>query len=136
MKSLHATPHTARLVVGTLAAVILLGAVSAVAASAPVTSEQFAPGWQSHAHALINMGPMRGADRNKWYVPGILPRGDYVLIKRTGDTAELIDGNRFSVTSSNARQYLFVTPGLGNVQALPVEDVPALKQGHLRDVPQ
>jgi hypothetical protein len=81
------------------------------------------------------MGPTHGA-RNKWYVPAILPRGDYVLIKRTGDTAELIDGNRFSVTSDNAKQYLFIEPGSGDVQALPVADVPVLKQTTLRDVPQ
>ena len=136
MKSLHATPHTARLVVGALAAVVLLGAVSAVAASAPVTSEQFAPGWQSHARSLFNMGPTLGADRNKWLVPAILPRGDYVLIKRTGDTAELIEGNRFTVTSGNAKQYLFITPGAGDVQALPIADVPVLKQASVRDVPQ
>ena len=127
MKSLHATPHAARLVVGALAAVILLGAVSAVAASAPVTSEQFAPGWQSHAHALINMGPMRGADRNKWYVPGILPRGDYVLVQRRGDKAEVIDGQRFTIRPGGIDKiYLFLEPGLGDVQALPVADVPAL----------
>ena len=135
MKSLHATPHTARLVVGALAAVVLLGAMSAVAASAPITSEQFAPGWQAHARSLINMGPTSAA-RNKWYVPAILPRGDYVLIKRTGDTAELIDGNRFSVTSDNAKQYLFIEPGAGDVQALPVADLPVLKKATLRDVPQ
>jgi hypothetical protein len=29
---------------------------------------------------------------------------------------------------------LFVTPGQGDVQALPVEDVPALRAGHPRDV--
>ncbi len=136
MKSLHATPHTARLVLGALAAVVLLGAVSAVAASAPVTSAQFAPGWQSHARPLINMGPTIGADRIKWYVPAILPRGDYVLIKRSGDTAELVEGNRFTVTSSNAQQYLFIEPGMGNLEALPAEDVPTLKRATLRDVPQ
>lgn len=127
MKSLHATPHTTRLVLGTLAALVLLSATSAAAASTPVTSDQFAPGWQAHAHDLILMGPSRIVDRNKWYVPGILPRGEYVLVKRTGDTAELIDGYRFTVTSANAHQYLYLWPGQGEVQALPIEDVPELK---------
>jgi hypothetical protein len=136
MKSLHAFPPAARLVLGTLTAVILLAAMSAVAASTPVTSDQFAPGWQSHAHALINLGPTRGADRDKWFVPAILPRGDYVLIRRNGDKAELIGGNRFTVTSDNARQYLLVEPGQGDVQALPAADVPSLKPAHLRDVPR
>jgi len=126
MKSLHATPHITRLVLGTLAALALLAATSA-AASTPVTSDQFAPGWQAHAHSLIKMGMTRVADRDKWYVPGILARGDYVLIKRTGDQAELIDGYRFSVTTAFVDQYLFLTPGQGDVQALPIEDVPALQ---------
>ena len=127
MKSLYATPHAVRLVLGTLAVLALLAAMSAAAASTPVTSDQFAPGWQSHTHPLIPMGPARIVARDKWYVPGILPRGEYVLVKRTGDKAELIDGYRFTVTSANVQQYLYLWPGQGDVQALPVEDVPALK---------
>ena len=126
MKSLHATPHVARLVLGMLTAVVLLAAMSAVAAATPITSDQFAPGWQAHAQALIPLGPTVGIDRDKWRVPGILSRGDYVLIKRVGDKAELI-GYRFSVTGANVEQTLFLWPGQGDVQALPVEDVPTLK---------
>ena len=126
MKSLHANPHVARLVLGMLTAVVLLAAMSAVAAATPITSDQFAPGWQAHAQALIPMGPARSGDRDKWRVPGILSRGDYVLIKRVGDKAELI-GYRFSVSGGNVEQTLFVWPGQGDVQALPVEDVPTLK---------
>jgi len=127
MISLHATPHTARLVLGTLAAVVLLAAMSAVAASTPITSDQFAPGWQDRAKPLINMGIARIVDKNRWYVPGILPRGEYVLVQRQGDKAELIDGYRFTVKGNIADQYIFVTPGYSNVEALPVADVPALK---------
>ena len=127
MKSLYATPHVARLVLGTLAALALLAAMSAVAAATPITSEQFAPGWQSHARPLIHMGMTRLTDRDRWYVPAILPRGEYVLVKRNGDKAELIEGYRFTVTSNNANQYLFLMPGLGAVEALPIEDVPTLK---------
>jgi hypothetical protein len=59
-------------------------------------------------------------------VPAILPRGDYVVIKRTGDKAEVVD-YRFSVTSDNAQQYLFMEPGYGgNLEAVPVRDVPSL----------
>ena len=126
MTSLHATSHGTRLVLGTLAALALLAATSAAAASTPVTSEQFAPGWQAHAHSLLWLGPTRSADRDKWRVPGILPRGEYVLIKRTGNTAELI-GNRFTVSTAIVDQYLFVSSGEGEVQALPVEDVPSLR---------
>ena len=127
MKSLYATPHTARLVLGTLVVLALFAAMSAAAASTPITSDQFAPGWQAHARALIPMGPSRIVDRDKYYVPGILPRGDYVLVKRTGDKAELV-GYRFSVTAANVDQFLFLWPGQGEVEALPVSDVPTLNQ--------
>ena len=125
MKSLYATPHAARLVLGTLAVLALLAAMSAAAASNPVTSDQFAPGWQAHARALIPLGPTRVTGRDKYRVPGILARGDYVVVKRTGDKAELL-GYRFTVTSANVDQYLFLWPGQGDVEALPVEDVPTL----------
>ncbi len=127
MNSLHATPHTARLVLGTLAALALLAAMSAAAASTPLSSDQFAPGWQDHARPLYNVGKAQVVDRDKWYVPAILPRGEYVLVQRTGDKAELIDGYRFTVKGGNADTYLYLTPGYGNVEALPVADVPQLK---------
>jgi len=127
MNSLHATPHTARIVLGTLTALVLLAAMSAVAASTPVTSDQFAPGWQEHAQPLIYMGNTHRVDRAKWYVPGILPRGEYVLVQRSGDKAELIDGYRFTVKGNIEQQYLYLMPGYGEVEALPIADVPALK---------
>ena len=127
MNSLHATPHTARLVLGTLVVLALLAAMSAAAASTPITSDQFAPGWQDHARPLYNMGMTRIVDRDKWYVPAILPRGEYVLVQRTGDKAELIDGYRFTVKGGNSDTYIYLTPGYGNVEALPVADVPPLK---------
>ena len=129
MNSLHATPHFARLVLGTLAAVALLAAMSAVAASTPITSDQFAPGWQDRAKPLINMGPARiPADRTKWFVPGLLPRGEYVLVQRDGDQARVIDGYRLTVKGGVADQYMYLMPGYGNVEALPVADVPALQR--------
>ena len=127
MHSLHATPHFARLVLGTLAAVALLAAMSAVAASTPITSDQFASGWQAHAKPLINMGPTHTIDRTKWFVPGLLPRGEYVLVQRNGDKAELIDGYRVTVKGGLEKQYMLLEPGYGNVEALPIADVPALK---------
>jgi hypothetical protein len=114
-------------VLGTLTALVLLAAMSAAAASAPVTSDQFAPGWQEHAQPLIYMGNSHRADRAKWYVPGILPRGEYVLVQRKGDKAEVIDGYRFTVKGNIEQQYLFLFPGYGDVEALPIADVPALR---------
>ena len=128
MNSLHATPHATRLVLGTLTALILLAAMSAVAASTPVTSDQFAPGWQQHTRALINVGMAHRVQRDKWYVPALLPRGEYVLVKRNGDQAELIDGYRFTVKGNIEKQYLFLFPGYGDVEALPIEDVPSLRR--------
>ncbi len=128
MNSLHATPHAMRLVLGTLTALILLAAMSAVAASAPVTSDQFAPGWQQHTRPLINVGMAQRVQRDKWYVPALLPRGEYVLVKRNGDQAELIDGYRFTVKGNIEKQYLFLFPGYGDVEALPIEDVPSLRR--------
>ena len=127
MNRLHATPYAARIVLGTLTALVLLAAMSAVAARTPISSDEFAPGWQAHAQPLINMGMTRVADRDKWRVPGILPRGEYVLVQRDGNKAEVIDGYRFTIKGNIAKQYLFVTPGYSNVEALPVADVPTLK---------
>ena len=127
MKSLYATPHGARLVLGTLLVLALLAAMSAAAAATPVNSDQFAPGWQAHAQPLIPLGPTRSADRDKYRVPGILPRGDYVVVRRIGDKAELV-GQRFTVTSANVDQFLYLWPGQGEVQALPVADLPPQNQ--------
>ena len=133
MKSLHASPQAARLAIVTFAAMVLLLAVSSVAAATPVGSDQFVPGWQAHARPLINMGISRIPGRERWQVPAILPRGDYVLVKRSGDKAELIDGYRFTVKGGVADEYLFLEPGYGSVEALPVADVPAVPQRERAD---
>ena len=127
MNYLHDHPHASRVLLAALAAMALLVAMSAAAAAEPVTSDQFAPGWQADAHPLYHVGIQPQTGRDKYYVPAILPRGEYVLIRRTGDKAELLDF-RFTVTSDNAKQYLFLEPGLaGSVEAVPVGDVPSLR---------
>ena len=129
MKSLHVTYHATFLVLGTLAALALLAATSAAAASTPRTSDQFTPGWQAHAKPLIRMGMSRIIGRDKWYVPAILPRGEYVLVKREGDKAEVIEGYRFTVKPGNSDLYMYLTPGYGEVEAVPIADIPTLKPG-------
>ena len=128
MNSLHAPIHTTRLVFGALAVVVLLAAATAVAAAEPLTSDKFAPDWQSHARPLFNMGPsFRATGRDKYMMPGILPRGDYVLVRRTGDKAEVIrDGAVITVHGGNEKQYVFLDGG-GDIEALPVADVPGLQ---------
>ncbi len=119
--------HATRLVFGAFAAVALLAATSAVAAAEPITSDQFAPGWQAHARPMFYGGMTRVAGRDKLEMPGILPPGEYVLIKRQGDKAELLD-QRVTVHSGNEKQYVFVDSGnASNVEVLPISDVPSLK---------
>jgi len=128
MNTLHAPIHTMRLVFGALAVVVLLAAASAVAASEPVASDQFTPGWQAHARPLFNLGPaMRVPGRDRYEMPGILATGDYVLVRRKGDKAELINTSIITVRGGNEKQYIFLDAGIGQVEALPVADVPALK---------
>jgi hypothetical protein len=129
MNSLHAPIHTTRLVFGALAVVILLVAASAVAASEPLTSDQFAPGWQAHARPLFNLGPaMRVPGRDRYMMPGILPNGDYVLVRRQGDKAEVLDTGVVTMHGGIEKQYVFLDAGVGEVEALPLADVPALKK--------
>jgi len=128
MNYLHDHPHASRVLLAALAAMALLVAMSAAAAAEPVTSDQFAPGWKADARPLYHVGIQPQTGRDKYYVPAILPRGEYVLIKRTGDKAELMD-YRFAVTSDNARQYLYLDPaGDGSIEAVPVRDVPSLRR--------
>jgi hypothetical protein len=126
MKSLHALPHATRLLFGAFAIVALLAAASAVAAAEPITSDQFAPGWQAHAKPLFYQGMTMSAGRDKYQMPGILPTGDYVLVARKGDKAQLIDGQRITVRAGNDRQIVFVDAHVGDVLAVPVADVPTL----------
>jgi hypothetical protein len=113
----------------TLAAALAGGAVGAPAAAERIGSESFAPGWQEHARALINHGPSPlDLSKSSWLVPGITPPGRYVLIERRGDKAQVIDGYQFQITSArNSDIHMIVPAGYGNVEALPVEDVPGVK---------
>ncbi|MBW8760682.1 MAG: hypothetical protein JF586_24140 [Burkholderiales bacterium] len=132
MNYLRDHPHASRVLLASLAAMALLVAMSAAAAAEPVTSDQFAPGWQSHARPLYRVGIQHMTGRDKYYVPAILPRGDYVVVKRNGDKAVVID-YRFSVTSDGADQYLFLDPVYGgDLEAVPVRDVPSLMQPRQR----
>ncbi len=125
MQSRLQTLHATRLVFGVFAAVALLVAMSAVAAAEPITSDQFAPGWQAHAKPMFYGGVTRDGGRDKLLVPGMLSTGEYVLIRRDGDKAELL-GPRVTVGPGNEKQYVFVDSG-HNVEILPIADVPSLK---------
>jgi len=127
MNYLHAHPHATRVLLASVFAVALLAAMSAAAAAEPVASDQLVPGWQSDARPLYKVDIQRSTGRDKWYVPANLARGDYVLIRRTGDKAEVI-GHRFTVDAGFVDQYIFLEPGEGtDVEAVPVRDVRATK---------
>ena len=128
MNNLHSIPHITRLVFGTLAVVVLATAGKAAAAAEPIGSDQFAPGWQDHARPLFYAGMSRVPGRDRLQMPGILASGEYVLVRRHGDKAELIDGQRITMHSGNEKVYVFVDAGnSADVEAIPVSDVPALK---------
>lgn len=104
-------------------------AAAAMAAAAPLTSDQFAPGWQDHAQGLINRGAaLRDLSKTSWMVPSILAPGRYVLVNRHGDKAEVIDGYDLTVKAGEASQQInvVVPMGYGDVVAVPIADVPAL----------
>jgi hypothetical protein len=78
---------------------------------------------------MINMGPAPQLDKTKWRVPAILPAGRYVVVRRTGDTAEVIDGYQFEVKQGQIGDiYLFLRPGESDVEAVRLEDVPAVQK--------
>lgn len=126
MKNLHALSHATRLLFGAFAVGALLIAASAVAAVEPIGSDQFAPGWQAHARPMFFHGFTASGGRDRYEVPGILPAGEYVLVSRKGDKAQVIGGQRITVPGGNVRQFVFLDSGLGDVQILPVADVPTL----------
>jgi len=105
-------------------------ALAATGAAVPITSDQFAPGWQSRAVHLFNEGPGIGPATTNWFVPALAPRGRYVLIDRKGDQAELIEGYRFEVDGNPTREiHMMLPPVYRDVQAIPLQDVPALANG-------
>ena len=115
-----------------VAATCLVAAPAAVAAADPIGSDKFASGWQSESHAMINRGVTRAPGRapmTVWYVPANLPRGHYLVINRSGDKAELINGYSFDIDSDSYRDIHVVLPlGYGYVEALPERFVPEVKR--------
>jgi hypothetical protein len=136
MISLHNPSHVTRLVFGALAVVVLLAAASAVAAAEPITSDQFAPGWQAHAKPLFNLGPsMHVTGRDRYEMPGILPSGDYVLVEHKGDKVQVVNTSIITVRGGNEKQYIFLDPGSDRVEAVPLDDVPPMKTRGIRSSP-
>jgi hypothetical protein len=117
---------------GIAAAACLAAGSAAFAAADPIGSEHFVAGWQSQTHAMINRGVTTAPGRapmTVWYVPPNLPRGHYLVINRTGDKAEVINGYAFDIDSDSYRDInVFLPQGYGYVEALPDRFVPEVKR--------
>jgi hypothetical protein len=119
-----------------IAAALGAAAAGTLAAEPALTSDQFAGGWQEQAHPLFNQGSSKlDASKTVWYVPQSLPAGRYVLVQRDGEKAEVIDGYGFEIHRGDGRREirLFLSPRYGNVEALPIDAVPALAALPFRD---
>jgi hypothetical protein len=124
-----AAPSHHALVVGLQIAVAVIAAclltTAAAAATAPVTSDQFAAGWQQKSQALFLRGPMRDG-RDAWELPDRLPRGHYVLVGKEDGRIIAIQGSSFDVdTIGFVKRTMFVPSGITDVMAVPADMVPA-----------
>jgi hypothetical protein len=73
---------------------------AADAASAPVWSLK--PGWEAHTKPLLYRGSK--GSRTIWLVPNTLPKGNYRVISRAGDTGpHVVGGAQFTVNSAAYR---------------------------------
>ena len=127
MNSIRTPIHTTRVVFCALASIALLATASAVAVPQPADSDSFTPGWHADAIRVANLGPAPGIPGRDRYVLAGMPSGDFVLVQRVGDKAQLLDTAVVTVHSGIENHYVFLEAGLGKVFALPVKDVPAAK---------
>lgn len=91
---------------------------------------QLAAGWGEHASPLFFHGIGRDPGYTIWQVPNNLPRGTYRVIERkngpAGETAELVDGQRFEVDAVNKDIYLNISTDHARPEALDEKYLPAL----------
>jgi len=119
------------LTLSALAAAAAIG-TPVMADTGPITSAQFAPGWEQHVTPLINRG-IGPAATTVWYVPGSVPKGHYYVVNREGDGARLIDGYAVTVTSDPERQITVVLPQYyGYVELVPSSDVPGVQDANTK----
>lgn len=84
----------------------------------PDHSSQFSADWREHTRAMFNTG--RGPSGNiAWEVPTILGRGEYRLLSRTGNGAEVIPGQRVKIDGAiNKKIYVMLPMGYSQVEVL------------------
>ena len=97
---------------GTLAVLVcsLLGCATAERPAGPPASAAFAPDWRSHTYPLYMRGRGIAADVNSWWVPDNLPKGNYRVIERKGDDADLLDSPRLEVEPSAWKEVHLMIP--------------------------
>jgi len=95
-------------------------------APAPITSDQFLPGWQDQTRPLFWRGPShRDPSRDVWTLDNAPRPGRYVLVQRQGNLAQLLPGHQFRVGSDPFEKVHVLLPsGSGEVEAMPVEYLP------------
>lgn len=104
-----------------LALLLALGACATQEqkAAAPMSTQQFAPDWSEHARPLFYRGPGINPGTNSWWVPAILPRGNYQVIQRVDGKPQIIDGYRFQIDGDVMKEIRLMLPaGYTNVEAL------------------
>ncbi|WP_269531802.1 hypothetical protein [Chitinimonas sp. BJYL2] len=89
----------------------LLG-IAAISAHAADANQQptLLEGWEKQTHPLFHDGPGISPGTFAWRVPAILPRGNYRIVSRHGDKAELIDGYRFEIDGSVFKEIRLMLP--------------------------
>ncbi len=92
---------------------------AAAPAATPATAAQFAADWSEHTKPLYNYGPGITPGTTSWWVPSILPRGTYRVIRRVGGQPQLVDGYKFEVDNSPMKEIRLMLPvEYYNVEAL------------------
>jgi hypothetical protein len=117
----HRSIHwPARLLAASMAlAFVACGALEPRQPEAMSAKPPFAAGWQEHTSPLFNVGPGPTVGTTVWLVSGLLPRGRYQVISRSGDSARLLDGHGFEVDGSVNKEIRLILPFTsGNVEAL------------------
>ncbi len=84
----------------------------------PDHSSRFSADWREHTRAMFNTG--RGPGGNiAWEVPAILSRGEYRLLERHGNGAEVIPGQRVKIDGAiNKKIYVMLPMGYSQVEVL------------------
>lgn len=118
----HSLRHLPLLAAAAALAATLAACSSVAQQPGPDSKTQFVQGWSESARPLFYHGMGRNPGYNIWQVPNNLPSGTYRVIVRkkdaAGDTAELVDGQRFEVDATRKDIYLNISTDYRDPEAL------------------